>query len=511
MSEEKHFRGMTPENLALTDTSQTPIPFDNTYARLSDAFYERVSPTKVPAPELLRVNDALASQLRIDPEFLKSPAGLAFLSGNAIAPGSEPIAQAYAGHQFGNFVPQLGDGRAILLGEVLDIAGRRYDLQLKGSGRTRFSRRGDGRAALGPVIREYIVSEAMAALGIPTTRSLAAVLTGENVMRESILPGGVLTRVASSHLRVGTFQYFAARGDIENLRQLADYAIARHYPSAESADNRYVALYDSVVAALAGLVARWMLVGFIHGVLNTDNTSIAGETIDYGPCAFLDAYHPDKVFSLIDQYGRYAFANQPAIIKWNLARFAEAMLPLMAENAEKAIEAANTSLARFNEHFSTAYLAGLRRKLGLSLAMEGDLELASDLLARMAENGADFTLTFRALSEVAVDSKCVADARALFANPAAFDEWASRWQQRLSLEEGSAELRRASMRSVNPMFIPRNHRIEAAIEDANAGRFDKFNELVEVLDRPYDDQPQFAHYAKPPAPEEEVRQTFCGT
>ena len=502
---------MKPANLARTDISRTPIPFDNTYARLSDAFYERVSPTKAPEPKLLRVNDALARQLCIDPEFLKSPDGIAILSGNAIASGSEPIAQAYAGHQFGNFVPQLGDGRAILLGEVLDIAGRRYDLQLKGSGRTCFSRRGDGRAALGPVIREYIVSEAMAALGIPTTRSLAAVLTGETVMRESIVPGSILTRVASSHLRVGTFQYFAARGEIENLRHLADYAIARHYPSAKTAENPYVAFYEAVIAALAKLVARWMLVGFIHGVLNTDNTSIAGETIDYGPCAFLDVYHPDKVFSSIDQFGRYAFANQPAIIKWNLARFAEALLPLMADDAEKAIEAANTSLARFNEHFNATYLTGLRQKLGLSLAMEGDLELASDLLARMAENGADFTLTFRALSEVAVASKNAKDVRALFANPAAFDEWALRWQKRLSLEDMPAELRRASMLSVNPMFVPRNHRIEAVIEDANVGRFDNFNELVELLAHPYDDQPRFADYAKPPAPEEEVRQTFCGT
>src|SRR3954471_14365307 len=305
-----------------------PIPFDNTYARLPEDFYERVKATRAPAPKLLRVNDALARQLRIDPEFLKSPAGLAILAGNAIAPGSEPIAQAYAGHQFGSFVPQLGDGRAVLLGEVVDVAGKRFDLQLKGSGRTRFSRRGDGRAALGPVLREYIVSEAMAALGIPTTRSLAAVLTGESVRRERIIPGGVLTRVASSHLRVGTFQYFAARGDVDSLRTLADYAIARHYPAARGAEDPYRAFYDAVVAALARLTARWMLVGFIHGVLNTDNTSIAGETIDYGPCAFMDAYHPDKVFSSIDQFGRYAFANQPAVIKWNLARLAETLLPL---------------------------------------------------------------------------------------------------------------------------------------------------------------------------------------
>ena len=500
-------------NLAasISADAAAPIAFDNTYARLPEAFYERVKPAKAAAPKLLRVNEALARQLRIDPEYLKSPAGLGVLSGNDIAPGSEPIAQAYAGHQFGNFVPQLGDGRAILLGEVVDVEGKRYDVQLKGSGRTRFSRRGDGRAALGPVIREYIVSEAMAALGIPTTRSLAAVLTGESVMRERMLPGGVLTRVASSHLRVGTFQYFAARGDLDSLRTLADYAIARHYPAARGAEDPYRAFYDAVVAALARLTARWMLVGFIHGVLNTDNTAIAGETIDYGPCAFMDAYHPDKVFSSIDQFGRYAFANQPAVIKWNLARFAETLLPLMADGGDKAIEAANASIARFNDLYHEAYLSGLRQKLGLALEMEGDLELGADLLARMAESQADFTLTFRALSEAAADPKRDIDVRALFANPAAFDEWAERWRDRLSREDRSPEARRASMREVNPMFIPRNHRIEAAIADAEAGRFDKFHELVDVLAHPYDDQPEFADYAKPPMPEEEVQQTFCGT
>jgi uncharacterized protein YdiU (UPF0061 family) len=488
-----------------------PIPFDNTYARLPEAFYQRVKPAAVAAPSLLRVNDALACQLRIDPEFLKNPEGVAVLSGNEIAPGSEPIAQAYAGHQFGDFVPQLGDGRAVLLGEVVDVAGKRFDLQLKGSGRTRFSRGGDGRAALGPVIREYIVSEAMAALGIPTTRSLAVVLTGENVMRERVLPGGILTRVASSHLRVGTFQYFAARGDIENLRALADYAIARHYPQARSAGDPYLAFYDAVVAALARLSARWMLVGFIHGVLNTDNTAIGGETIDYGPCAFIDAYRPDKVFSSIDHFGRYAFANQPAVVAWNLARFAEALLPLIADGGDKAIETANASIARFDDHFNAAYLAGMRQKLGLARTMEGDLELASDLLARMAEHNADFTLTFRVLCEAAAHAKGDAEVRTLFTDPSAFDEWARRWRERLSLEERSAEARRAEMLSVNPMFIPRNHRIETAIRDAEAGRFETFHELVEVLAHPFDDQPKFADYAKPPRPEEEVRQTFCGT
>lgn len=487
------------------------IAFDNSYVRLPETFYQRVKPTIVDAPKLMRVNDALARQLGIDPAFLKSSAGVDILSGNVIAPGSEPIAQAYAGHQFGNFVPQLGDGRAILLGEVVDTAGKRYDLQLKGSGPTRFSRRGDGRAAIGPVIREYIVSEAMFALGIPTTRSLAAVLTGETVIREGMLPGAVLTRVASSHLRVGTFQYFAARSDVDSLRTLADYAIDRHYPEARDAGNPYRAFYDAVVEALAQLTARWMLVGFIHGVLNTDNTSIAGETIDYGPCAFMDAYHPDKVFSSIDQFGRYAFANQPAVIKWNLARFAETLLPLIADGADKAIEAANDSIARFDGHYHAAYVAGLRQKLGLTLEMAGDEQLGADLLARMAENRADFTLTFRALCEAAGDPSRDAEARALFSDSAAFDEWAERWRERLSHEQQSPEARRTSMRKVNPMFISRNHRVEAAIADAQTGRLDKFQELAEVLTHPYEDQPQFAEYAKAPTVYEEVQQTFCGT
>ena len=315
----------------------TSFAFDNTFARLPVAFYERVKPTTVAGPRIVRVNDALARQLGIAPEFLTGPLGLGVLSGNAIAAGSEPIAQAYAGHQFGHFVPQLGDGRAVLLGEVVDVSGKRYDLQLKGSGRTRFSRSGDGRAAIGPVIREYIVSEAMAALGIPTTRSLAAVLTGESVERERLLPGGILARVAASHIRVGTFQYFAARRDLENLRILADYTIARHYPAAATAEAPYLALCDAVVEALARLSAKWMLIGFIHGVLNTDNTSVAGETIDYGPCAFMDSDDPNKVFSSIDQLGRYAFINQPRIMNWNVARFAETLLPLMTGDADQAI------------------------------------------------------------------------------------------------------------------------------------------------------------------------------
>lgn len=488
-----------------------PIAFDNTYVRLPERFYERVEPARVPAPHLLRVNHVLAARLGIDPAFLNSEEGIAFLSGNRAVTGSAPIALAYAGHQFGHFVPQLGDGRAVLLGEVTGIDGKRYDVQLKGSGRTRFSRRGDGKAALGPVLREYIVSEAMAALGIPTTRSLAAVLTGETVLRERPLPGGVLTRIASSHVRVGTFQYFAARKDLEALSLLTNYAIDRHYPHVQQADEPPLAFFDAVVAALAKLVARWMLAGFIHGVLNTDNTSIAGETIDYGPCAFMDAYHPDKVFSSIDHHGRYAFSNQPGIIKWNLARLAECLLPLIAGGGERAIEAANASLARFDAQFEKAYADGMRRKLGLFNEHQDDAALAEDLLQRMALNQVDFTLTFRRLSDAALAESGDSAVRQLFIDPNAYDEWSVHWRARLGREARDPQERSAMMRAVNPIFIPRNHRIEAAIAAAEAGRYELFHDLNEILARPYEDQPDYVHYSEPPQSHEEVRQTFCGT
>src|SRR5215475_7047696 len=341
------------------------LPFDNTYARLPERFHARLAPTPVAAPRLIRINSALAAELGLDADLLGSPEGVEVLAGNRIAQGSEPIALAYAGHQFGNFVPQLGDGRAILLGEVLDRHGRRRDIQLKGSGPTPFSRRGDGRAALGPVLREYVVSEAMATLGIPTTRSLAAAMTGEAVIREMTLPGAVLTRVASSHIRVGTFQYFAARGDTEAVQRLADHVIARHDPELVVAQRPYHGLLAAVIARQAELVARWLLVGFIHGVMNTDNTSISGETIDYGPCAFMDQYDPAQVFSSIDEFGRYAYANQPRIALWNLTRFAECLLPLFSDDKEKAVADAQEALGAFAEIFNETYKAGLRRKLGL--------------------------------------------------------------------------------------------------------------------------------------------------
>jgi uncharacterized protein YdiU (UPF0061 family) len=419
---------------------------------------------------------------------------------------------AYAGHQFGHFVPQLGDGRAILLGEVVDRDGARRDIQLKGSGPTPFSRQGDGRAALGPVLREYIVSEAMAALGIPTTRSLAAVTTGETVWRETPLPGAVLTRIASSHIRIGTFQFFAARGDMDGIRHLADHVIARHYPEAAAVANRYRALLDLVVSRQAELVAKWLLVGFIHGVMNTDNMSIAGETIDYGPCAFMDAYNPATVYSSIDTVGRYAYANQPRIAKWNLARLAEALLPLVAEDKDTAIKVGQEAIGGFAARFEAAYTAGLRRKLGLLQARPDDLSLAQDLLERMAGNGADFTLTFRLLCDAAAAPNGDAAVRSLFTDPAAFDEWAAKWRQRIAEEGGEASDRRAAMRAANPTFIPRNHLVEEAISAAlSKGDFSPFEALLAVLSTPYEDQPAFDRYADPPRPEQVVQQTFCGT
>jgi protein adenylyltransferase len=488
------------------------FPFQNTYAALPASFFARVAPTPVLSPRLIKLNRPLAVQLGLDPDRLSSPEGVEILAGKQIPDGADPIAMAYAGHQFGHFVPQLGDGRAILLGEVIDADGVRRDIQLKGSGPTPFSRRGDGRAALGPVLREYIVSEAMAALGIPTTRSLAAVMTGESVLRETALPGAVLTRVASSHIRVGTFQYFAARGDTEGVRRLADHVINRHYPQAADAERPYHALLEGVIARQAELVARWLLIGFIHGVMNTDNSSISGETIDYGPCAFMDHYDPGQVFSSIDEQGRYAYANQPPIALWNLTRLAECLLPLFSDEQDKAIEQAQFMLAEFAEKFTTAYQAGLRAKLGLLTARDGDSALVQDLLDAMAKNQADFTLTFRRLSDAAGDPADDASVRQLFADPAAFDEWAGRWRQRLADEPQDPATRQAAMRSVNPAFIPRNHRVEAVIDAAVArDDFAPFEELLAVLSKPYQDQPEFAGYADPPQPEQRVLQTFCGT
>lgn len=488
------------------------FPFDNSYARMPAGFFARVRPSVVASPALIAVNAPLARHLGLDPEALASPEGVAILSGAAVPEGAQPIALAYAGHQFGQFVPQLGDGRAILLGEVIDRDGIRRDIQLKGAGQTPYSRRGDGRAALGPVLREYLVSEAMAALGIPTTRALAAVTTGEAVIRDTILPGAVLTRVASSHVRVGTFQFFAARGQTDALAALLDHVIARHYPSIDGTDDPALAFLQAVIERQAKLVAQWLLVGFIHGVMNTDNMSVAGETIDYGPCAFMDAYDPATVFSAIDQFGRYAYANQPRIAQWNLARLAETLLPLMPGDPEATLKRAEDAIGGFIDRFQDAYLAGMRAKLGLVHADEGDSALAQDLLDRMAANGADFTLTFRRLCAAAEDQTADADIRALFIEPTDFGAWASRWRARLAQEPQDETSRRQRMEAVNPAVIPRNHRIEAVITAAvNENDFAPFHRMNAVLADPFVASPENVEFQAPPGVGERVLRTFCGT
>lgn len=468
------------------------IPFDNTYAALPEVFYSKLSAEPVGAPELVAFNHGLGELLGITPG--DSAAMAQVFGGNVVPDGAEPLAQLYAGHQFGNFNPQLGDGRALLLGEVIGTDGVRRDIQLKGSGRTPYSRNGDGRAWLGPILREYVVSEAMHALGIPTTRALAAVATGETVWREGGLPGAVLTRVAASHLRVGTFQIFAARNDVASLRRLTEYAIARHYPEAEGPMGLLRAVRDAQVA----LISAWMSVGFIHGVMNTDNSSISGETIDYGPCAFMDVYHPSTVFSSIDRGGRYAYANQPNIAVWNLAQLATALIQQL-EDPQAGVEEATEIVHAMPDLLEAAWLTRFRAKLGISTAEEGDLELVTDLLARMAQNQSDFTNTFRALAE--------GSARDQFTDPTAFDAWAEGWQARLADEPDP----RAVMRAANPAFIPRNHRIEEMIASAVAGDYAPFHRLNDVLSRPYEDQPEHSDLQRPPKPDEVVQATFCGT
>jgi len=483
--------------------------FDNTYARLPAVFYARQSPVAVVEPRLVKLNEALAAELGLDQVHLRSPDGVAVLAGNAVPNGAEPLAMAYAGHQFGGFVPQLGDGRAILLGEVVDRHGVRLDIQLKGSGRTAFSRSGDGRAWLGPVLREYIVSEAMHALGIPTTRSLAAVATGEPVFRETALPGAVLTRVARSHVRIGTFEYFSARGDTVALRHLADYVIARHYPEAEGDERPYRALLESVIERQARLIAQWLAVGFIHGVMNTDNASIVGETIDYGPCAFMDAYHPGRVFSSIDRGGRYAFGNQPRIAQWNLSRLAQALLPLLDEDRHKAVDLAQAAIDSFPDRFERAYLTGFRAKLGLADPRPGDADLIGDLLQAMGDSSADFTNSFRALCDAAegADDKL----RKELGDTAAAGEWLRRWRELIVGESSEPSARAAAMRQANPAVIPRNHRVEEALESAVDGDLEPFEDLLRVLASPWDEHPDNLAYRRPPAPHEVVQQTFCGT
>ena len=478
----------------------TGIAFDNSYARLPARFFAPQAPSLVADPRLIRVNDALAVELGIDPAALT----VDILSGNRVPDGAQPIAMAYAGHQFGNWVPQLGDGRAVLLGEVIGRDGIRRDIQLKGAGRTPFSRRGDGRAALGPVLREYIVSEAMAALGIRTTRALAAVTTGERVIREDILPGAILTRVAQSHVRIGTFEYFGNRGDAEGVRALADYMIARHYPEAAETGQPYLTFFEAVIQRVAELVASWQSIGFIHGVMNTDNMSIAGETIDFGPCAFMNSYDPATVYSSIDTQGRYAYGNQPHIAHWNLSRLAGALLPLLAPEQDAAVKLAQDALNTFPARYDAAYLGRFRQKLGLTTAHQDDPALIQDLLERMAESQSDFTLTFRRLGDHVEESSVKM--------PGLSEEWIARWRQRLARESVDPATRRSAMRAANPAFIPRNHRIEAVIQAAQTeSDFTPMDRLMTVLATPYADQPDFAEYAVPPRPEEVVLRTFCGT
>ena len=492
--------------------------FSNSYASLPEGFYARIDPVPVAAPKLIKFNGSLASELGLEWRSLDDRALAAVFSGNAVPEGADPVATAYAGHQFGQFVPRLGDGRAILLGEVIDCGGVRRDIQLKGSGRTPYSRSGDGRAALGPVLREYLVSEAMHALGIEGTRALAAVTTGEFVVREGRLPGAVVTRVARSHVRVGTFEFFAARGDHGAVGRLADYVIDRHYPELRSVERRYLELIRAVCRRQAALVASWMHVGFIHGVMNTDNTSVSGETIDYGPCAFMDGYDPATVFSSIDSMGRYAYANQPHAAQWNLARFAETLLPLIDADPNRAVEAAGPVVEQFAAAFEERWLGGLSAKLGLQTSEPADAALIKAWLELLQRNECDFTLTFRRLCEAADpaegDSSGGADAvlRSSFQRPAEFDDWARQWRARLAREIAPAAERGAAMRRVNPAYIPRNHRVEAMISAAiEVGDFAPFEEMLEALSKPYDFDPRFELYARPPRPDERVLQTFCGT
>jgi uncharacterized protein YdiU (UPF0061 family) len=468
------------------------IPFDNSYAALPSAFFSLQAPTPVKAPHLIAYNEDLATLIGIDPAEVSDLARI--FGGNEIPKGAAPLSQLYAGHQFGHYNPQLGDGRAILLGETIGTDGKRRDIQLKGSGPTPYSRSGDGRAWLGPVLREYIVSEAMHALGIPTTRALAAVATGEPVYREGAQPGAVLTRVASSHLRVGTFQIFAARGDTQNLERLTDYALQRHYPDASGPMGLLTAVRD----AQASLIAHWMSVGFIHGVMNTDNCAISGETIDYGPCAFVDTYHPDTVFSSIDRQGRYAYSNQPDIIVWNIAQLATSLLQIMPDR-DAAIEQATEIVHAMPDLIQSHWLRLFRAKIGLGSDQPGDRALIADLLDRMAAEGADFTNTFRNLG--------TATARDQFTDPTRYDAWHTQWQARLAGEQEVT----ARMHAANPYLIPRNHRIEQMISAAVANDFAPFHRLHSALAQPYQHSETVADLTRPPLKSEIVPATFCGT
>jgi len=492
-------------------TANPPLfQFDNSYARDLPGFYVSWEGAQVPAPELILFNQGLAAELGLDAAPLKTPDGAQIFAGVKIPDGAEPLAQVYAGHQFGGFSPQLGDGRALLVGEVIDQNGARRDIQLKGSGPTPFSRGGDGKAAIGPVLREYVLAEAMHALGVPTTRALAAVSTGETVYRESPKPGAVLTRVAASHLRVGTFQYFAARGETEKVRQLADYAITRHDPNLVGVEDRYLQLFRRVIERQAALVAKWVLIGFVHGVMNTDNTTISGETIDYGPCAFIDGYDPAAVFSSIDHGGRYAYGRQPAIMQWNLARLAETLLALIEpDDLDKAVALASGELGRFPELYRMHWLAGMRAKLALETPADDDQALFDQLLTLMQEQGVDYTLCFRRLGEAAVGTPD--RLRNLFVDPTVIDGWLKLWQQRRDHDPSSPEQAKSGMDAVNPLYIPRNHKVEEALMAAENGDDAPVKTLLNVLASPFEERRGQEAFAVPAPESFGPYRTFCGT
>ena len=488
------------------------IEFDNSFANLPEEFYVKMHPEVMPELKLIRLNETLCQSLNIVPSDLQNESGVNFLGGKNILLNEQPLAQAYAGHQFGNFVPQLGDGRAMLLGEVIGEDGIRRDIQLKGSGKTPFSRMGDGRAGLGPVLREYIVSEGMAGLKIPTTRALAALLTGETVVRDIPVPGAILTRVAESHIRIGTFQYFAHKGQTDQVKTLANYVIKRHYPHLEKKKNKYLMLLDNVIQKQADLIANWMGVGFIHGVMNTDNMTLSGETIDFGPCAFMDSFDVNQVYSSIDAQGRYRYSNQPYIAVWNLSRFAETILPLISKNQEEAIKLAETSLEKFLPTFSCQWTEIMGKKLGLKTPQPDDRKLIETLLELMQAGQADFTLTFRNLSKV-LESDDDNRWLSLFSNKSENKNqlWLQKWKKRLATEKPSKESIIKNLNSTNPCIIPRNHLIEVCISDGLKGNFEQFQKLTTALEHPFLEHLEFSQFSKPPEKSEIVRETFCGT
>ncbi|MBQ0720270.1 MAG: YdiU family protein [Gammaproteobacteria bacterium] len=501
---------MDRKTMAVFDSS----PLQSSYRQIGEQFYTDQLPTPVGKPALIRVNPALAEQLNLSLSELQSPEALQVFAGNSVPPTSTPIATVYAAHQFGGWNPQLGDGRAILLGEVIGKDQQRYDIQLKGAGQTPYSRRGDGRSALGPVLREYIVSEAMAALGVPTTRALAAVTTGDRVVRESYLPGAILTRVASSHIRIGTFQFFSAQGDVDSVKTLADYVIERHYKAAVEAsdEDSYSALLTCVMQAQARLIARWMAIGFIHGVMNTDNMLVCGETVDYGPCAFMDAYNPNKVFSSIDSHGRYAYAKQAEIGHWNISWLAQALLPLMDASQEVAIKKAEKILNAFSPVFTQTYQQLLAEKMGFASAGAEVNQLSVDLLQLMAAEATDFTLTFRGLSDYLAPEAERYFLNKLVSLPETFQAWVARWQAELARQNVAPQTAHQLMLKTNPSYIPRNHIIAAAIEQATGEEdFSLFHQMVDVLAKPFEYSEENASFAIAPKPEEEVLHTFCGT